>query len=233
MIRKPLLVVNFKAYPTSHGQKALEMAKAAFHVSNQVETEIILVPPHTEIYRISQVYSQTYGQPPDISGQGAYTGRVSLEMIVSAGAKGVLINHSEKKIPYNMLVQMISNAKRYGLKTIVCAETPVEAKAIALAEPDYIAIEPPELIGTGIPVSKAKPEIITQSIDAVSKINPSIPVLAGAGITNGDDAYTAIQLGAAGVLVASAVMKHKEPQSKLNELATALSSSWAKKTPIQ
>jgi len=219
---KPLLVVNFKSYTSSHGERATIIAKSARQVSEQTGVDIILVPPHTELYRVSKIYAHTYAQPPDRPKAGAYTGSVTIEMLSSAGAKGVLLNHSEKKVPYNILLQMISTAKRHGLKTLVCAETPIEAQAVALTKPDFIAIEPPELIGTGIPVSKARPEIIVNSVKAVASIDPEIPVLAGAGITSGEDAIKAIELGAQGVLVASAVMKSPDPGSKMYELARAL-----------
>ena len=53
-----------------------------------------------------------------------------------------------------------------------------------------------------------------------------MPVLAGAGITGGDDAARAVELGSAGVLVASAVMKAADPESKMRELAEAMFRAW-------
>ncbi|MEM3717602.1 triose-phosphate isomerase, partial [Thermofilum sp.] len=84
--------------------------------------------------------------------------------------------------------------------------------------PDMVAIEPPELIGTGIPVSKAKPEVVTSSVDLVKKINPNVKVLCGAGITTGDDVAAALRLGTVGVLLASGVVKAKDWEKAILDL---------------
>lgn len=46
---------------------------------------------------------------------------------------------------------------------------------------------------------------------------PKVLLIAGAGITNGEDVSTALKLGAAGIGVASAVMKAKEPCKVVEE----------------
>ena len=53
----------------------------------------------------------------------------------------------------------------------------------------------------------------------VKKINPNIEVLCGAGITNGEDVKKAIELGTVGVLAASGIVKAKDPQAILEEMA--------------
>ncbi len=96
------------------------------------------------------------------------------------------------------------------------------AKRVALLNPDAIAIEPPELIGSGISVSTAQPEIVSGAVEAVHTINPDVKVLCGAGITNGEDASAALDLGAKGILVASGVVKAEDPYKALLELARAM-----------
>jgi triosephosphate isomerase len=44
-----------------------------------------------------------------------------------------------------------------GMTSIVCAQGPQEVVEISTLEPDFIAIEPPELIGSGRAVSKENP----------------------------------------------------------------------------
>ncbi|RLG97457.1 triose-phosphate isomerase, partial [Candidatus Bathyarchaeota archaeon] len=95
------------------------------------------------------------------------------------------------------------------------------ASAAAL-KPDMIAVEPPELIGTGIPVSKAKPEVVTGTVDLVKRINPNVVILCGAGITSPDDVSAAITLGTEGVLVASGIVKAKDPYKVMVEFAEAI-----------
>jgi len=85
-------------------------------------------------------------------------------------------------------------------------------------EPDMLAIEPPELIGTGIPVSKANPEVVEGTVREVRKINRSVRILCGAGISKGEDVAAALELGAEGVLLASSVVKSKDVEGAIREL---------------
>jgi triosephosphate isomerase len=216
---KPILVVNYKAYPTSHGRPAETIARKAAELSSKYNVRIILAVPATEVYRISRIHPDTYIQSVDPVPEGAYTGHVTPEMAEEAGAKGILLNHSEKKLLYRDIQKIISKTK---LETLVCAETPEEAAAISLLNPTMIAIEPPELIGTGIPVSKAKPEIITETVRLVRQYNKEAIILTGAGISAPEDAIKAIQLGTQGVLVASAIMKASDPLEKLEDFTRKL-----------
>jgi len=49
----------------------------------------------------------------------------------------------------------IQSAKKAGLVTIVCTNNIAVTSAASALSPDFVAVEPPELIGSGIPVSKA------------------------------------------------------------------------------
>ena len=80
---------------------------------------------------------------------------------------------------------------------------------------DVIAVEPPELIGGDISVSTARPELISDSVQKISKV----PVLVGAGVKNGADVRIARKLGAVGVLIASGVTKANDPEAVLLDLA--------------
>ena len=92
----------------------------------------------------------------------------------------------------------------------------------AAHSPDFIAVEPPELIGTGIPVSKAKPEIVSGSVKAVQEVNSSVQVLCGAGITTGEDVAKAVELGTVGVLVASGIVRAKDQRAAIEDMVRAL-----------
>jgi triosephosphate isomerase len=80
-----------------------------------------------------------------------------------------------------------------------------------------VSIEPPELIGSGIAVSKAQPEVITDTVRLVQKVDPKVTILCGAGISTGQDVATALKLGSHGVLVASGIVKAKNPYTMLRE----------------
>ena len=115
-------------------------------------------------------------------------------------------------------MKSVEMAKAAGLFVIVCAETPARALQILKYDPDLIAIEPPELIGGDISVSKAEPEIIEKSVKLIGKNR----VLVGAGVKTGDDVRIAIALGASGVLLASGITKAKDPYAVLMDLVSGL-----------
>jgi triosephosphate isomerase len=103
----------------------------------------------------------------------------------------------------------------------VCGNNPSISKATAALNPDLIAVEPPELIGTGTPVSKAKPEVVTDTVRLVREVNSEVVILCGAGITRGEDVVAALKLGTQGVLVASGIVKAKNPYAIMREFAEA------------
>jgi len=223
------LAINYKAYPTAYGSRALEIAKAADEIASKYlnTVEIIVIPPATEIKTISQnvEFAKVFAQHVDPFDDGAHTGYLTINMFKEAGASGIMLNHSEHRIRIDEIEVVLGKAERLGLRTLICANTPGVAASIAVLKPEAIAIEPPELIGTGIPVSKAKPEVITNSLSKIKEVNKGVKVLTGAGITKGEDVEAAIKLGTEGVLIASAVMKHPNPKQKILELAEALHKS--------
>ncbi|MEM3760790.1 MAG: triose-phosphate isomerase, partial [Candidatus Bathyarchaeia archaeon] len=152
---------------------------------------------------------------------GSYTGHVLADSVKEAGAKGALINHSERQLKLSEINEIIEITREKGLVSVVCANNPNISAAAATLKPDIIAIEPPELIGTGIPVSKAKPEVVTSTIKRVREVNPEVVILCGAGISRGEDVAVALKLGTQGVLVASGIVKAKDPYNILREFAEA------------
>ena len=225
----PVLAINFKAYKTAFGQKALEIAKAAEKAAREYDIEVIVIPPATELRRIaSEVSIPVFAQHADPYDFGAYTGWLPIAALKDMNVKGVLINHSEHRLRLDEIVAIVEAAKKYNLETLVCADTPVAAAAVAAIKPTALAIEPPELIGTGIAVSKAKPEIITNTVSRVREINKEVIILTGAGISTAEDVEAAIRLGTAGVLVASAIMKAQHPDKVINDIASALAKAFKK-----
>ncbi len=224
MVEKPIVAVNFKAYyPYSFGENALRIARDAKKVWEETGVEIILIPPYTEIKSVLEVVKGTeikvYAQHADPVEPGARTGFIPLEGLKEAGVHGVLLNHSEHRLKLADINWLIKKAKELGLRTLVCADVPETGAAVAVLKPDMVAVEPPELIGTGIPVSKAKPEVITRSVELIRKVNSEVIILTGAGISKGEDVYAAIKLGTSGVLVASAIVKAKNPYEVIKDMA--------------
>ncbi len=216
---KPLIVINVKTYPTGTGPKLLKLAKQMETVKNETGSKIILSVPATDIYPISKAVNlPIYAQHTDLATYGANTGAILPESIKFAGAKGTILNHAEKKIDHKTLKKTITTLRLKNLKIIVCADTLDEVKPIARLRPDFIAIEPPELIGGNHSVTKARPEIITETVKIVKKIDPKIKVLVGAGIKTAYDVRKSMELGADGVLIASGITNAKDPKKVLIDM---------------
>ncbi|BBL45703.1 triosephosphate isomerase [Nanobdella aerobiophila] len=216
-----MLAINLKSYKETIGSNGLKLLEASEKIIEEYNIDIILAPQYTDIYIFSSNSKRVriYAQHMDPIQSGAYTGHILPEAIKEAGAVGTIINHSEKKLNVEDIEKVINIAKNLNLETILCANNSVVAAALSKFEPTYIAVEPPELIGTGIPVSKAKPEIIENTVNMVRDINKKVKILVGAGINSGDDIKKALELGANGVLLASAVTKSSNFYEKLKNLA--------------
>jgi len=218
-LKKPLIVVNFKTYIESTGEKAVRIAKYCEEVSQDHGVGIVVVPQIPDIFRVaSSVKIPVFAQHIDGAGAGSFTGHITAECIKEAGACGTLLNHSERRLLLFDIDSAVNAAKKAGLTTIICTNNIAVTSAAAALSPDYVAIEPPELIGSGIPVSKADPEIVRGSVAAVKKIDHKVKVLCGAGISKGDDVVAALELGAEGVLLASGIIKAKDPMAALLDL---------------
>ncbi|MEM5873166.1 MAG: triose-phosphate isomerase [Candidatus Aenigmatarchaeota archaeon] len=215
-----MLIINLKAYKETIGKGALKVLEAAEKVAEEYNVEIAIAPQPTDIRLLSENSKRVkiFAQHIDPIKGGAYTGHILPEAVKDSGAVGTLINHSERQLTLVEIGELIEICKDLGLISVVCVTNDKLARTIAYLDPDYIAIEPPELIGTGISVSKAKPEIIINSVKSIREINNKVKILVGAGISNGEDVKKAIELGANGVLVSSAVTKAKDFYEKIKEL---------------
>ncbi len=220
-----LLVINFKAYIEATGKHAIELAKSAERVARDTGVAVIVVPQFTDLKPVSEsVDLKVFSQHLDPVKPGAFTGRVLAEAVKSAGAEGTMLNHSERRIGLTEIGTCLERCVDVDLYSLVCADTAQSAAEIARSKPDMIAIEPPDLIGSGISVSKARPELITDSVQKIRAVGPDVKILCGAGITTEEDVSQALKLGTEGVLVASSVVKSKNPQGVLSKMAMAISS---------
>lgn len=197
----------------------MEIAKASEKVSEESGITIGVCPQFLDLRMIAEnVNIPVYAQHFDAISPGSHTGHVLAETLKDCGLKGSLLNHSEKRMILADLEKSIEIAKNYNLETIVCTNNIGVSKAVAAMNPNMIAIEPPELIGSGIPVSKANPEVVEGTVNEVRKINKDVIILCGAGISKGEDVKSALELGASGVLLASGVAKAKNVEESIREL---------------
>ena len=221
-LHTPIIIVNFKTYSEATGRKAVELAKKAEKVSKETSVNIVVAPQFADIATVAEtVEIPVFAQHIDPIKPGSCTGHVLAESIKEAGAVGTLINHSERQLKLSDIDAVIKLAREKDLVSCVCANNPSVSAAAAALKPDIVSIEPPELIGTGIAVSKAQPEVITNTVKLVREVNAKVTILCGAGISHGEDVAVALKLGTQGVLVASGIVKAKDPYSILREFADA------------
>jgi triosephosphate isomerase len=214
-----IIVINFKTYAEATGQRAVRLAKICEKVAKKTNTKIIIAVQNVDLFRVSSAVSiPVFAEHIDPVGYGANTGKDLPEAILENGAAGVLINHSEDRAQLSEIHDDIKRARNIGLATIVCAPSAESSEATAALDPDFIAVEPPELIGGDVSVSKAKPGLITETVKLVRRVNKRVPVLCGAGIKERDDVRIAMKLGCEGILVASGVTKAKDPEAALLDL---------------
>ncbi len=221
-LKLPVIFINFKTYKESTGKNAIDLAKKAEEVSRQYGVSIVLVVQAIDLHEIANVVRiPVFAQHIDPVVYGSFTGRILPEAVKDAGAIGTVLNHAENKRDNDFLQKAISRAKEVGLNVMVCAESIERAKQIAsfAQKPDLIAVEPPELIGGNISVSTAQPGLISNSVNAIHSIS-NIPVIVGAGIKNSDDVRKSIELGSAGVFVASGIIKVQDSRKAIEDLAS-------------
>ncbi|WNY26378.1 triose-phosphate isomerase [Methanolapillus ohkumae] len=217
------ILLNCKTYDEATGTNAVSIAKACRDVSESSGLEIAVAPQFPDLFRVaSAVKVPVFAQHVDGSGAGSYTGSIYVKGIKEAGAVGSLINHSEKRLTLAEIEKSLSVLQENKMRSVICTNNVATTAAAAALFPDYVAIEPPELIGSGIAVSTANPKIISDSVDAVKKINKKTVVLCGAGISKGEDLKAALELGAGGVLLASGIIKSKDPKAALEGLVSLI-----------
>jgi len=225
-LKVPIIIVNFKTYSEATGKNAVKLSRIAEEVSIETGVNISVAPQLADLASVCNTVSiPVFAQHIDPIFPGSSTGHVLLESVKEAGAVGTLINHSERRLKLYDIEVIIARTRESGMLSVVCTNNAPVSEAAAALKPDIVSLEPPELIGTGIPVSKSKPEVVTQTVALVKHVNPCVVTLCGAGITKGEDVAAALKLGTKGVLVASGIVKAKDPRKVLMEFAVAINES--------
>ena len=219
----PIVILNYKTYLESSGINALDLAHDLESAASESGITMVAAPQAADIYRISEETSlPIFAQHIDPIAPGGHTGSNLINTLIDAGISGSLINHSENRMKLADIDEVIKLCKENDIESCVCTNNIETSKAVAALGPVAVAVEPPELIGTGIPVSQAQPEVVENSVKGVKSINKKVKVLCGAGITTGDDMKAAMDLGADGVLLASGIIKAESPKDALLDLVSKL-----------
>ena len=217
-----MFVINCKNYEEISGEKITKFVKTAEKVAKKFKVKIAIAPPQHLIGVVSGSSIPILAQHIDDSKVGSTTGFIVPELLKKSNVKGSLINHSEHRIPAAEIKKLVAKLKELKMISIVCVKDVVEARKYAKLNPNYIAIEPPELIGSGKAVSKERPELITKAATAVKAAKNQTKLLCGAGIVSGEDVAKAKELGSKGILVASGIVKAKDWDKIMSEFAKSM-----------
>lgn len=217
-----MFIINCKNYEEISGDKIIKFVKTAEKVAKKYKIKIAIAPPQHLIGTVTKSKIPILAQHIDDSKVGSTTGFVIPELLKKSKVAGSIINHSEHRISSQEITNLVLKLKELKMISVLCVRDVAEAKKYARLNPDYIAIEPPELIGSGKAVSKERPELITKAANAVRTAKNSTKLLCGAGIVSGEDVSKAIELGSKGILVASGIIKAKNWNKIMSEFAKSM-----------
>ncbi len=222
-IRPPFFEIGPKAY--LYGEEMLKLAKVIDRVAMKYDVDILVTPQYTDIRLLADNTERihVFAQHMDALPVGRGLGSVLPEAVKAAGAEGVMLNHAERKLTLPVIEETIRRADEVGLATIVCADTVEELIAVAKLSPNLLVAEPTELIGTG---KTSDANYVKETIERVRSIDPDIMVLQGAGISNGQDVYNTIKLGAQATGSTSGILKAADPYAMVEEMIYSLRKAW-------
>ncbi len=216
------LVVNLKQYPVATGKNSIGFLEKLKKIRGNGKTEILFAVASSDLLACSSKFGKSImSQHFDPVAAGPHTGSLSNETLLNIGIKRSLLNHSERRLPFEVIMKSLSVAHSSGLEVILCAESQLEIEKFSRLEVEHIAYEPPELIGGNVSVSTAKPEIIRNAALICRRSGQDL--LVGAGVKKENDVTLSIELGASGILVSSGVVLSSDPSAALSSLAKALS----------
>ena len=217
-----MFIINCKNYEEISGDKIKKFIKIAEQVSKKYKVKIAISPPQHLIGVVANSSITVLAQHIDDSKVGSTTGFIIPELLKKSKVKGSLINHSEHRISSKEIEKLVLKLKELKMISIVCVKDVAEVKKYLKINPDFIAIEPPELIGSGKAISTEKPDLIQKAASIVNDSKNKTKLLCGAGIVSGEDVAKSIELGSKGILVASGIIKAKNWNKIISEFAKAL-----------
>ena len=215
-----MFIINCKNYAEVSGAGITRLCEAAAEVSAECGIKIAVAPPQHLLGRAAGIAPVTLAQHADDEKMGSTTGHVIPELLKKEGIGGAIINHSECRIAEERIRGTVTRLKSLDMVSVLCARDVAEVRRFAEYGPTYVAIEPPELIGSGRAVSTERPEIITDAAEAMRASDAEL--LCGAGIVSGGDVKKAMELGACGILVASGIIKAGDWKGVIGEFAKAM-----------
>lgn len=225
-VRAPVFEIGLKGY--IFGADAVRLAEAADRLSQELDVSVIFDPQAVDVPAVARATERllVFAQHMDPVAVGRGVGSVLPEALREAGAVGTLLNHSERRMTLGDINRTILRAREVGLATLVCADSPEEAAAVAQLGPDIVLAEPPELIATSRSAATEMRGFVERSVEMVRQIDPGIIVMCGAGVQTPDDVERMIGLGVGGTGSSSGVLKAADPVALMRAMLTAMKRSW-------
>ena len=225
-VRPPVFEIGLKGY--CWGAEAVRLAVEADRLAAELGVSIIYDPQAVDIPAVAAATSRilVFAQHMDPVPPGRGVGAVLAEAIRAAGAVGTLLNHSEKRLTRSVLRRSIERARSSGLSTLVFADSPDEAAALARLGPDIVLAEPPALIASGVSVGNVMAGFVAEAVAAVKGVDPRILVMSGAGVNGPDDVEQMIRLGLDGTGSSSGILKAVDPIAMMRAMLEATARAW-------
>lgn len=218
-LKEPFFVFNPKSY--LYGDELLELAMLVDRLGQENKLTVLVTAPYADLQRIKENTSHVIVTAQHMDGlfPGRGMGHVLPESLYNAGARATFLNHAERPLSLSELSKAVERADELGIITIVCADSILEAKSLALLNPDIILCEPTELIGSGQTSSE---DYIKETNEAIKALNPDILVMQAAGISTAEDVYRTISLGADGTGATSGITEADNPKEVLTNMIMAV-----------
>lgn len=138
MAERPYIVGNWKMNGT---RAMLTEARAIDRAAQRLmKVEVALAPPYTLIHAVHREVEQIGVGAQDChpDSDGARTGDISATMLADAGAKFVILGHSERRIGHGednaVIAAKIDAAMAAGLRIILCCGESLETRDAGRAE---------------------------------------------------------------------------------------------------
>ena len=225
-IRPPVFEIGLKGY--AWGAEAVRLAVEADRLAAELGVSIVYDPQAVDIPAVAAATSRilVFAQHMDPVPPGRGVGGILAEAIRDAGAVGTLLNHSERPMAMAELQLAIERARATGLATLVFADSPDEAGALARLGPDIVLAEPPELIATGTSAGNVMGGFVAEAVAAVKRVDPGILVMSGAGVNGPDDVEQMMRLGLDGTGSSSGILRAADPVAMMRAMVEATARAW-------
>ena len=160
-----MIFLALKTYKQTTGDEVIKILSPVKKVQEETGVSIIACAQATDVYRIKKELDiEVWAQHIDPIDPGKNTGWISPYSIRQAGATGVLINHSEHKIPEEAIIKTVEKAKQYGLKTMLIGHTVEMVEKFNSFDINFISYEKEDLIASTTSMIDQQEEAIKELI---------------------------------------------------------------------